>query len=640
MSQAASLAAPENAKSFFWTLLRIVGALTLVGLAVRHTLKMDHGELPWRTIDPQWLVLCFVLTAISILGLWVRWLIFLKLTGVPATAGEAFRLTWIADFFNYFFLGPLAADGYRIVMLARKYPGKMPAIAASIVLDHLAGMVGLGVFFGGYTLPSAHWIIERGGAVASTCLWAAGIALGGILFITLSGVMAAKTHEAFLARILRRWPGVASKALEMLGRLREVREKWPLTLLGVFAALCCLIANYAAFGAAARAWHTDLPWSSFFALLPVVDAYSSLPISVQGLGIREQFFLQILVADGGATHSQVLAVSLTGFVVQAVWALMGGVLLAFNPTPPVAKAADSAVKPVTSDEPRPPVTPGLAVSLSSSFYGFYCHAGFMAEMHRQGFFPAQIAGASSGALTALMCGAGLRDKTLEDFVFQPGVRRSIYDWGWWWRLPGVVSHIFGTGVLNGNNMVRFLKEKLGPLRLEDLKEPQIQIAVTNLTHKRLDIVSSGDAAEYAVSSSLVPGLFQARRLDGSLWCDGGTVDVVPFEHWLDQPDVETIVLHEILHEAGSVPQGPGGGTNIAVAMALCHEIMSNELLSYRLKLAGLTNKRVIHIQTYAPHPGIFPRKSRHILHERGTESARKLCDQLREGVGKGAASVP
>ena len=104
MPQAASSAAPESAKSFFWTLLRIVGALTLVGLAVRHTLKMDHGELPWRTIDPQWLVLCFVLTAISILGLWVRWLIFLKLTGVPATAGEAFRLTWIADFFNYFFI--------------------------------------------------------------------------------------------------------------------------------------------------------------------------------------------------------------------------------------------------------------------------------------------------------------------------------------------------------------------------------------------------------------------------------------------------------------------------------------------------------------------------------------------------------
>ena len=103
MSQAASSAAPESAKSFFWTLLRIVGALTLVALAVRHTLQMDRGELSWRTIDPQWLVLCFVLTAISILGLWVRWLIFLKLTGVPATAGEAFRLTWIADFFNYFF---------------------------------------------------------------------------------------------------------------------------------------------------------------------------------------------------------------------------------------------------------------------------------------------------------------------------------------------------------------------------------------------------------------------------------------------------------------------------------------------------------------------------------------------------------
>ena len=63
--------------------------------------------------------------------------------------------------------------------------------------------------------------------------------------------------------------------------------------------------------------------------------------------------------------------------------------------------------------------------------------------------------------------------------------------------------------------------------------------MTNLSDKRLDIVSSGDAFEYAVASSAVPGLFRARRVDGRLFCDGGTVDVSPFEHWLDDPDVET-----------------------------------------------------------------------------------------------------
>jgi hypothetical protein len=64
-------------------------------------------------------------------------------------------------------------------------------------------------------------------------------------------------------------------------------------------------------------------------------------------------------------------------------------------------------------------------------------------------------------------------------------------------------------------------------------------------------------------------------------------------------------------------------------MALCHEIMSNQMLSYRLRLAALTDKRVIHIQTYAPHPGIFPRKSREVLRQRGREAAVRLCDQLR-----------
>lgn len=274
-------------------------------------------------------------------------------------------------------------------------------------------------------------------------------------------------------------------------------------------------------------------------------------------------------------------------------------------------------------------SPGIAVSLSSSFFGFYCHVGFMAELHKQGIFPDQLAGASSGALSAILCGAGLQGRELEDFIFQPGVRRSVFDWGWWWRMPGVLTHTYGTGVFSGNNIVRYLRERIGPLRIEDMHSPRVQIAVTNLTDKRLDIVSHGDAIEYAVASSAVPGIFRARSIDGRLCCDGGTVDVSPFEHWLDAPDVETIVLHEIVHEADSRPKAPGGATNFTVAMALCHEIMSDHLLSYRLRLAQASGKRLIHVRTMAPHPGFFPRGVRYVLQQRGRESAMRLCDQFR-----------
>ena len=253
----------------------------------------------------------------------------------------------------------------------------------------------------------------------------------------------------------------------------------------------------------------------------------------------------------------------------------------------------------------------------------------MAELHRAGFFPEQLAGASSGALTAVLCGAGLHGDALEEFIFQPGVRRSVFDIGFLWRAPGIFTHTYGTGVLSGDNIVRYLRQKLGPLQLENFRSPRVQLAVTNLTDKRLDLISSGDAFEYAVASSAVPGLFQARRVDGRLYCDGGTVDVSPFEHWLDAPNVQTIVLHEIVHEAGSCPRAPGGGMTFTVAMAHCHEIMSDQLLAYRLRLARTSGQRVIHIRTTTPHPGLIPRASRFVLQERGREAARQLCAQLR-----------
>lgn len=283
----------------------------------------------------------------------------------------------------------------------------------------------------------------------------------------------------------------------------------------------------------------------------------------------------------------------------------------------------------SAPDSSPPITRGLAISLSSSFFGFYCHAGFMAELHRAGVFPEEIAGASSGALTAVMCGAGLRGDALEKFIYQRGVRRSILDWAWWLRLPGVFTHTHGTGVLSGDNIVRYLRQHLGALRLEDMQSPRVHLAVTNLTDQSLDIVSSGDAFEYAVASSAVPGLFRARRVDGRLYCDGGTVDVSPFEHWLDAPHIHTIVLHEIIHEADTCPRAFGGGTNITVAAALCHQIMSDKLLSYRLRLAEASGKRLIHLRTTAPHPGIFPREKRFILQQRGREAASQLCQQLR-----------
>jgi len=57
--------------------------------------------------------------------------------------------------------------------------------------------------------------------------------------------------------------------------------------------------------------------------MPVIDAVSSMPISVAGVGVRESTF-QVLMKDlAGVTAEIAVAASLAGFACNTLWALLG-----------------------------------------------------------------------------------------------------------------------------------------------------------------------------------------------------------------------------------------------------------------------------------------------------------------------------
>lgn len=274
--------------------------------------------------------------------------------------------------------------------------------------------------------------------------------------------------------------------------------------------------------------------------------------------------------------------------------------------------------------PASPARPGLAIAMNSSFFGFYTHAAFMAALHEEGIFPEQVAGSSAGALVSVLCGAGLRGAQLTDFVMQPGLRRSFLDGKAPLRLPGVLTSTFGSGILSGSNAVAFLRSKLCGLRLED-SHPAVQLGLTNLTHRVSCLISSGDAASYAVASCAVPGLFRNQIIDGERWCDGGVALPLPFLQWLDDPSVDTIVLHRIEHVAEH-RRNPGW-TTLAGGIADCHLIISDALHCLRQKMPH--DKRLIEIVTVTPHPGLFPSGIRNALIEAGSLAGREASRRIR-----------
>ncbi len=71
----------------------------------------------------------------------------------------------------------------------------------------------------------------------------------------------------------------------------------------------------------------------------------------------------------------------------------------------------------------------VAVSLESSFLGFFAHAGFLNSLVDSGIRPSQISGASSGAMVASAYASGLEGDELKGFVLDRKLQRSFREWG-------------------------------------------------------------------------------------------------------------------------------------------------------------------------------------------------------------------
>ncbi len=269
------------------------------------------------------------------------------------------------------------------------------------------------------------------------------------------------------------------------------------------------------------------------------------------------------------------------------------------------------------------VTPGLAVALGSSLLGYYAHAGFLNGLEAAGLRPAKIAGASAGALAGALYASGLRGETLKNAVLDPGLRWSFFDWGSFIRLPGVLSVFWASGLFSGHRAVKRLRGMVNGGDLSALKSPEMQIAVTDAITHRPEILCEGPLAELIVASCAVPGLLTIQRLGERRFIDGGVACEIPFEQWLDDPEVDTILVHRIRQEPGTGPTV--SWETVATSIGSAHQAVCNELHRHRSALAKVKGKRIVEIDTLTPTPGIFSQRRAPLCYERGFESGRKAA---------------
>ena len=152
----------------------------------------------------------------------------------------------------------------------------------------------------------------------------------------------------------------------------------------------------------------------------------------------------------------------------------------------------------------------FGLTMSSGFFAFFAHTGFMTVLEDEGLLPSRVSGSSAGALVTGAWAAGLPapDLARELEVLE---RRDFWD-------PGL-----GAGLLRGE-LFRARLARLLPNREFVHTRVPAAMSVFDVRTRDTRVVEHGDLATAIVASCAVPLLFHPVRIEGRPYLDGGILD--------------------------------------------------------------------------------------------------------------------
>lgn len=262
--------------------------------------------------------------------------------------------------------------------------------------------------------------------------------------------------------------------------------------------------------------------------------------------------------------------------------------------------------------------------LSAGYFGFFGHAGFVAELLEQGFAPSAWAGTSAGGMIGALHAAGMTPERIKTLLFELD-RPAFWDPDPLGLAADLLRQGHRSGGLLAGRKFHALLERHLPHRTFEACAPLLLVA-TNLTRNEPTVLDAGELASAIVATCAYPGLFQPQRRDGELLWDGGIVDKAPAlaltRHRHGQ-GLDALVVHFLpSRETPGEPKGlgawPGG---LAKGMA----ILRKQQLLLQLEVARQTLP--VHLVT-SELTEVGPKRLSNgpVAYQEGREAAKRALD--------------
>jgi glycosyltransferase 2 family protein len=277
-----------------------------------------------------WALLGWALTSLLIVGLALRWQIFLRQQRITLPFITVLSLTWAGQFFNSVLPGSTGGDVVKIYQLCRFVPDRKAAAAATVFLDRLTALVALVVLAGIAMIidPVPLHVLSMQSLSTRMLSW---------LFISLA-MLALATGLLFRAIRSTLWGGRLVRTLAAAKDNLSLNQR---LLAAVLLAFAIHLTNFLIAYLFARALGISITYLQILIIVPVVLFFVMLPITINGHGLRELlligYFSQMGFTLTGHPETGVreiaIAFSLLLVANDLLWSIPGGIwyMLRFKP---------------------------------------------------------------------------------------------------------------------------------------------------------------------------------------------------------------------------------------------------------------------------------------------------------------------
>jgi uncharacterized membrane protein YbhN (UPF0104 family) len=312
----------KSSPILFWLLKGLVSLGLLSFLLSRIELTHLLGAL--SSARHSYLILALLAYFFGQMISSIRWALLARTLGIENPFKDFLTFYLIGMFFNLFAPSTVGGDAGRVFYLARSgsrglergWTGPASQALMSVIMDRAVGMavmVWIGAaavtLYPAYALPAVVRYL--------TVTLALGCLFGWKLLPLLHRVLPGREHAV---------------GKNLLLAVETYRSRWPVLRMAIILSLAIHFIQTWIQIVLGRALGLVIPWSYAFILYPLVAIFSALPVSFNGIGLREGGYL-FLLRRIGVGSEKAIAFGLLWFIIVAVDSLVGGAVFILSKSP-------------------------------------------------------------------------------------------------------------------------------------------------------------------------------------------------------------------------------------------------------------------------------------------------------------------